>query len=157
MWGGVGERPYNPCWQGCEEAGTRVRCRWECERAQLPWATVVPLKVKERITRGPSDSMPRNISKNTEGDTRILARRRNKVRRPCHLTPFMSLSRVRLFATPWAVAASPWDSPGKITGVGCHFLLQEIFPRQGLNPHPLHWRVLAGRFFTAQPPGKPHI
>ena len=26
------------------------------------------------------------------------------------------------------------DSPGKNTVVGCHFLLQEIFPTQGLNP-----------------------
>ena len=32
----------------------------------------------------------------------------------------------------------PWDFPGKSTGVGCHFLLQEIFPSQGLNPGPLH-------------------
>ena len=32
----------------------------------------------------------------------------------------------------------PWDFPGKYTGVGCHFLLQGIFPTQGLNaglPH----------------------
>ena len=28
----------------------------------------------------------------------------------------------------------PWDSPGKNTGVGCHALLQEIFPTQGSNP-----------------------
>ena len=28
-----------------------------------------------------------------------------------------------------------WDSPGKNTGVGCHFLLQGIFPTQGLNLH----------------------
>ena len=28
----------------------------------------------------------------------------------------------------------PWDVPGKNTGVGCHILLQEIFPTQGLNP-----------------------
>ena len=28
----------------------------------------------------------------------------------------------------------PWDFPGKNTGVGCHCLLQEIFPTQGLNP-----------------------
>ena len=28
----------------------------------------------------------------------------------------------------------PWDSPGKNTGAGCHFLLQGIFPTQGLNP-----------------------
>ena len=28
----------------------------------------------------------------------------------------------------------PWDFPGKNTGVGCHFLLQEIFPTQESNP-----------------------
>ena len=27
----------------------------------------------------------------------------------------------------------PWNSPGKNTGVGCHLLLQGIFPTQGLN------------------------
>ena len=32
----------------------------------------------------------------------------------------------------------PWDSPGKITGVGCHFLLQGIFLTQELNPYLLH-------------------
>ena len=26
-------------------------------------------------------------------------------------------------------------------GVGCHFLLQGIFPTQGLNPHLLQWQV----------------
>ena len=38
--------------------------------------------------------------------------------------------------TPWTVPTSllcPWDFPGKNTGVGCHFLLQGIFPTQGLN------------------------
>ena len=29
---------------------------------------------------------------------------------------------------------SPWDFPGKSTRVGCHFLLQGIFPTQGSNP-----------------------
>ena len=29
---------------------------------------------------------------------------------------------------------SPWDSPGKGTGVGCHFFLQRIFLTQGSNP-----------------------
>ena len=54
-----------------------------------------------------------------------------------------SLSNVQLFATPWTVAYRlllPWDFPGKNTGVGCHFLLQEIFPTQGLNTGPLHCR-----------------
>ena len=32
-----------------------------------------------------------------------------------------------------------WNSPGKNTGVGCHFLLQGIFLTQRLNPHLLHW------------------
>ena len=36
------------------------------------------------------------------------------------------------------------DSSGKNTGVGCHALLQGIFPIQGLNPHLswlFHWQV----------------
>ena len=32
----------------------------------------------------------------------------------------------------------PGDSPGKETGVGCHALLQGIFPTQGSNPGLLH-------------------
>ena len=28
----------------------------------------------------------------------------------------------------------PWNSPGKNTGMGCHFLLQGIFPTWGSNP-----------------------
>ena len=45
--------------------------------------------------------------------------------------------------TPWIIArqAPLWDSPGKNTGVGCHFLLQGIFPTQELNPGLLLWRV----------------
>ena len=34
----------------------------------------------------------------------------------------------------------PWGSPGKNTGVGCHFLFQGIFLTQGLNPGFLHCR-----------------
>ena len=47
------------------------------------------------------------------------------------------------------------DSPGKNTGVGCHVLLQGIFPAQGLNPGLLcllNWQ--AGSFPLA-PPEKP--
>ena len=35
---------------------------------------------------------------------------------------------------------SPWNSPGKNTGEGCHFLFQGIFPTQGLNQGLLHCR-----------------
>ena len=46
---------------------------------------------------------------------------------------------------------SPWDSPGKNTGVGCHALLQGIFLTEGSNPRLLsllHWQV-------GSLPGKP--
>ena len=36
----------------------------------------------------------------------------------------------------------PGDFPGKDTGVGCHFLLQGIFPIQGSNPGLLHCRQI---------------
>ena len=35
----------------------------------------------------------------------------------------------------------PWSFPGENTGVGCHFLLQGIFPTQGLNLCLLHWQA----------------
>ena len=37
------------------------------------------------------------------------------------------------------------DSPGKYTGVGCHFLLQGIFPTQGSNPVLPHCRQILYR------------
>ena len=58
------------------------------------------------------------------------------------------LSRVWLFATLWTVAweaTLSMESSSKNTGVGCHFLLQRIFPTQGLNPRLLcllHWRQI---------------
>ena len=36
----------------------------------------------------------------------------------------------------------PWDSPGKNTGVGCHFLLQGIFLTQESNPGLPHCRQI---------------
>ena len=38
----------------------------------------------------------------------------------------------------------PWNFPGKNTGVGCHFLLQGIFPTPGSHLcllHLLHWQA----------------
>ena len=51
---------------------------------------------------------------------------------------------------------SPWDFPGKSTGIGCHFLLQRIFLTQGLNAcllRLLNWQADA---LPLVPPGKPH-
>ena len=60
--------------------------------------------------------------------------------RACYL-----LSVVQLFVTPYGLWPArlfcPWNS-SKNTGVGCHFLLQGIFPSQGLNWGPLHGRQI---------------
>ena len=45
---------------------------------------------------------------------------------------------------------SQWDSPGKNTGVGCHFLLQGICPTQGSNLCLLHWQA----YFITEPARK---
>ena len=45
-----------------------------------------------------------------------------------------------------------WDSPGKNTGVGCHPLLQGIFPTQGIKPGSL---ALQANSLPSEPPGKP--
>ena len=45
--------------------------------------------------------------------------------------------------TPWTITwqlLCPWDSPGKNTGVGCHFLLLGILPTQGSNQGLQHCR-----------------
>ena len=46
-----------------------------------------------------------------------------------------------------------WNFPGKNTGVGFHFLLQEINPTQILNLCLL--QLLAAVFVITEPPGKP--
>ena len=47
----------------------------------------------------------------------------------------------------------PWNFPGKNTGMGCHFLLQGIFPTQGSNlflPSLLHCRRLLYHWATGE-------
>ena len=39
----------------------------------------------------------------------------------------------------------PWDSLDQSTGVGCHALLQRVFPTQGSNPGLLHCRWILYR------------
>ena len=45
--------------------------------------------------------------------------------------------------TPWTARfLCPCDSPGEDPGVGCHSLVQGIFPTQGLNGDLLHCRQI---------------
>ena len=53
------------------------------------------------------------------------------------------LCHVRLSVTPWTVALQAplsMEFSSQEYGVGCHFLLQEIFPSQGLNLGLLYYR-----------------
>ena len=49
---------------------------------------------------------------------------------------------------------SPWNSPGRNTGVGSHSLLQGIFPTQGSNPGLLHCRQILYQLSHQGSPGK---
>ena len=69
-----------------------------------------------------------------------------------------SLSCVQCFVTPWTVAhQAPLFmeiSPGKNIGVGCHALLQGMFPTQGSNPGLSHCSWL---FYQLSHEGSPHL
>ena len=59
-----------------------------------------------------------------------------------------SFSRIQLYMQHGLWPAGflcPWHSPGKNAGVGCHFLLQEIFLTQGSNLNLLHCRQILYR------------
>ena len=69
-------------------------------------------------------------------------------------------SHVWLFAALWTIdrparLLCPRDSPGKNTGVGCHALLQGIFPTHGSNPHLLHLLHWQAGFLPLASPGNP--
>ena len=62
----------------------------------------------------------------------------------------------RLFVILWTVAARllcRWDSPGKNTGVGCHALLQGIFPNPEIKTTSVMPPALSS--LPPVPPGKP--
>ena len=66
------------------------------------------------------------------------------------------LCHIQLFATPWTVAHQvPLSTgfPRQNTGMGCHFLLQGIFPTRRSNLC-LLYPALAGEFVTTELPGK---
>ena len=60
---------------------------------------------------------------------------------PLHIQIYMFVCVLSCFSHVWLLC--PWDSLGRNTGMGCHALLQGIFPTQGsMEP------ALASRFFT---------
>ena len=66
-----------------------------------------------------------------------------------------SLNCLWLFGTPWMVACQAPLSIGflgKNTGMGWHFLLQGIFPTDGMNPCLLHCRQILSYWATWEAP-----
>ena len=61
-------------------------------------------------------------------------------------------------ATPWTIEPARlhclWDFLGKNIRVGCHFLLQRIFPDPGIEPQV---SGIVGRYFIAESPGNPVV
>ena len=54
----------------------------------------------------------------------------------------------------YSLLLRPWDFSGKNTEVGCHFLLQGIFPTQGSDPGFPHCRQM---LLPSEPPGSLHL
>jgi len=76
-----------------------------------------------------------------------------KVSRHCKVIIVKScLSLLRLSGLLPTRLLCPWNFSGKNTALGCHFLVQGIFPIQGLHLHLLHWQVDSS---PTVPPGKP--
>ena len=72
-----------------------------------------------------------------------------------HVCMLSHFSRVRLSGLKPTKLLCPWDSPGKKSGVGCHFLLQGILLIQESNPcllGLLHWHTGS---LPLVPSGKP--
>ena len=73
----------------------------------------------------------------------------------------LSLSRVQRFATPWAVAHQVplfMEFSSREYWSGLPFPTPGDLPDSGIEPSSLASLVLAGGFFTTEPPGKPtHI
>ena len=85
-------------------------------------------------------------------DTPLVRSEHFLVGRMFYILCAKSLRRVQLFLTPWTVARQAPLSMGfssKNTGVGCHALLQGVFPTQGWNPRSLTSPALTGRFSTS--------
>ena len=106
----------------------------------------------------PTDST-KSDKKKPEGIFNILLENLNEIPISLGMYAYMlsPFSHVWLFATPWTVAHQvlcPWDSPGKNTGVGCHFLLQGIFPTQRSNPGLPHCRWTPYHLSHQGSPGK---
>ena len=117
----------NKCWRGCGEKRKLLHYWSECKLIQ-PWWRIVWKFLKTLKIKLPHDPAIPLL---------VIYPESESVRKwSCSVVSYSlwlhGLEPTRLLR--------PWDFPGKNTGVGCHFLIQEIFPTQGLNLGLLHCR-----------------
>ena len=106
---------HNKCLGGYREKGTLLHCWRECKLVQPLWKTVETLLKKLNMTLSCA----------------VLC----LVVQSCP-----TLCKPMDSSLPSSSVHG--DSPGKNTGVGCHALLQGIFPTQGSKPGLLHCRQI---------------
>ena len=58
----------------------------------------------------------------------------NRNKYPCEVKLLSHVWLIQVYGLYPTRLLHPWDFPGKNTRVGCHFLLQGIFPTQGSDP-----------------------
>ena len=156
----VQQHPQTPhlCWKRCWflQTATRKECNlWGLNMSIEVWGVLLPKEAQhpgedgapEPTWWGESLGGPqRGGDSESSAESAGRQSRGSKMRgvqslRELFTHTQLPLSRGQLFVIPHAVPRQtplPWTSPGKKSGVGCHSLLQGIFPTQGLNlglPH----------------------
>ena len=112
---------------------TTTTHRWtlflSISKATLPQSMVLCPPLNSRLIQQPSRTV---VFKMREENIKIIMVVVLDSRAWLSVTDSIDLARI----------LCPWESPGKNTGVGCHSLLQRVFPTQGLNPGLLHCRQI---------------
>ena len=125
------KRPW--CWERLKAGGEGDDRGWDVWMASLTQWTWVWANCRRQWRTGQPGVLPSTRLQSYTWHSDWIT---TKVK--CsHKVKWKSLSRVRLFATPWT---RPLNSPGQNTGVNTLSLLQGIFPTQGSNPSLLHCR-----------------
>ena len=124
---GVRRRGGEKICQRTVEEKVQGMCFWEETRRVATWGYWLKswnIKGKKTLKRGSEEVLLNPVWQNTCG---------------CVSHSVMSDSLHGLWAHEAPLST---DSPGKNTGVSCHFLLQGIFLTQGSNLGLLHWRQI---------------
>ena len=122
-------------------AGYSPQCRKELETTEVTWHAHTPgAWPLLPLTAGASGSWVRIQSLSAVCPSHTLQQDGQQLRRwglPACVPALSCLTLRDLMDCSQPGLQNPWNSPGKSSGVGCHFLLQGIIPTQGLNWNPL--------------------